>query len=61
MEKLAAERKWSEVSLRDIAGGHQSACHYAEQVTAETVAKAAEARAREHELAVVELGSGAEV
>ncbi len=35
-----------EPELRDIGGGHMSACHYAEDVTAETVAEAAEAQAR---------------
>jgi oligopeptide transport system ATP-binding protein len=37
----------AEPELRDIGGGHLSACHYAEDVTAETVARAAEEQARE--------------
>ena len=36
----------AEPELRDIGGGHRSACHFAEEVTAETVAAAAEAQAR---------------
>jgi len=35
-----------EPKLRDIEGGHMSACHFAEDVTPETVAAAAEAQAR---------------
>jgi peptide/nickel transport system ATP-binding protein len=40
-----------EPELRDIGGGHMSACHFAEQVTPEAQAKAAEARAAEALLA----------
>jgi oligopeptide/dipeptide ABC transporter ATP-binding protein len=36
-----------EPELRDLGLGHSSACHYAEDVTAETAAKAADDRARE--------------
>ena len=36
-----------EPELRDIGAGHMSACHYAEDVTPESVAQAAEDRARE--------------
>jgi len=37
----------AEPELRDVGGGHLSACHYAEDVTAETVARAAERQAQE--------------
>jgi oligopeptide/dipeptide ABC transporter ATP-binding protein len=40
-----------EPQLRDIGGGHLSACHFAEEVTPEAVAKAAEVQQRENDLA----------
>ncbi|MEX1295015.1 MAG: oligopeptide/dipeptide ABC transporter ATP-binding protein [Candidatus Limnocylindrales bacterium] len=40
-----------EPQLRDIGGGHMSACHFAEDVTPEATAKAAEAQQREHDAA----------
>ena len=35
-----------EPELRDIGGGHRSACHFAEEVTPEALTKAAESQAR---------------
>ena len=42
-----------EPELRDIEGGHLSACHFAEQVTPETVAKAADEQAKADAAALV--------
>jgi oligopeptide/dipeptide ABC transporter ATP-binding protein len=45
--------------LRDIGGGHLSACHFAEEVTPEAVAAAAEAQARhEDSLAAAKAAAG---
>jgi len=41
-----------EPALRDIGGGHMTACHFAEDVTPEAVAEAAEAQARHEDRAV---------
>ena len=52
------ERCETEVpELRDIGGGHMSACHFAEDVTPETVAKAAEAQQRAHDAAIAAAAS----
>ena len=52
------ERCETEVpELRDIGGGHMSACHFAEDVTPESAARAAEAQQREHD-ARLERGDG---
>ena len=42
-----------EPELRDIEGGHLSACHFAEQVTPETVAQAADEQAKADAAALV--------
>ena len=48
-----------EPEMHDVGSGHMSACHYAEEVTPETVAAAAEAQARhEDSLAAAKAAAG---